>query len=114
LLEATQYLKDNRLLPRAFDKRTAEPEIRVIGDAAKDDDFAGDGDRVRYRISFRHGLTGPATIDVELRYQPIGYRWAQNLRSYDAPEPRSFVNQYESVAAFSSHVISRVSRSVGP
>src|SRR5262249_52347760 len=27
LLTATQYLKDNRLLPRGFDKRTAEPDI---------------------------------------------------------------------------------------
>ena len=33
----------------------------------------------------------PATVEVELRYQPIGYRWAQNLAAYDAPEPRKFV-----------------------
>ena len=32
LLTATQYLKDNRLLPRGFDKATAPPEIGVYGD----------------------------------------------------------------------------------
>ena len=26
----------------------------------------------------------PAVVDVELRYQPIGYRWAQNLAPYKA------------------------------
>ena len=33
LLTATQYLKDNRLLPRGFDKATAPPEIGVFGAA---------------------------------------------------------------------------------
>ena len=50
LLHATQYLKDNRLLPRGFDKRTAAPEIAVVGAGAADADFTGAGDRVRYRI----------------------------------------------------------------
>ena len=31
LLTATQYLKDNRLLPRGFDKATADPQIGVYG-----------------------------------------------------------------------------------
>ena len=53
LLQATQYLKDNRLLPRGFDKRTAAAEIGVFGAAAADEDFTGDGDRVRYRIPAR-------------------------------------------------------------
>ena len=34
LLNAVGYLKDNRLLPSGFDKRTAEHNIAVIGDAA--------------------------------------------------------------------------------
>ena len=41
LLQATQYLKDNRLLPRGFDKRTAAPEIAVVGAGAADADFTG-------------------------------------------------------------------------
>ena len=110
LLQATQYLKDNRLLPRGFDKRTAAPEISVFGGAAADEDFTGDGDRVRYRIP----LTGPATVEVELRYQPIGYRWAQNLAAYNAPEPRAFVGYFNTLAPFSSIVVMRVSRSIVP
>jgi hypothetical protein len=110
LLQATQYLKDNRLLPRGFDKRTAAPEIAVIGAATADQDFTGDGDRVRYRIPF----TGSGVVDVELRYQPIAFRWAQNLATYDAPEPRRFVGYYNGMASFTSVVVARVSGSVAP
>src|SRR4029453_10772298 len=45
LLQATQYLKDNRLPPRGFHKETAAPELAVYGEAATDADFTGDGDR---------------------------------------------------------------------
>ena len=51
LLTATQYLKDNRLLPRGFDKATAPAEIAVRGGAADDPDFGGERDRVRYDIA---------------------------------------------------------------
>jgi hypothetical protein len=110
LLQATQYLKDNRLLPRGFDKATAAAEIAVIGVGAADVDFRGQGDRVRYRVP----VSTAATIDVELRYQSIGYRWAQNLAPYDAPEPRRFLAYYNELAATSSVVVARASRSVAP
>jgi hypothetical protein len=109
LLQAAQYLKDNRLLPLGFDKRTAAPEIAVVGAAAADADFTGDGDRVRYRVP----ASVPATIEVELRYQPIGFRWAHNLAPYDAPEPRRFLRYFIDQAAFSSVVVARASSSVG-
>ena len=105
LLQATQYLKDNRLLPRGFDKHTAAAEIAVTGGAAADGDFTGDGDRVRYRVA----ATSLGTIEVELRYQPIGYRWAHNLAVYDAPEPRRFLGYFLDQAAFSSVVVGRIS-----
>jgi hypothetical protein len=105
LLQATQYLKDNRLLPRGFEKATAAPEIRVFGTAAADADFTGDGDRVQYRLA----VSGAATVDVELRYQPIGYRWALNLAAYPAAESRRFVGYYNSLAAYSSVVVARAS-----
>jgi hypothetical protein len=112
LLQATQYLKDNRLLPRGFDKRTAPREIGVIGGAGADEDFTSDGDRIRYRVPV--DSSQPATVEVELRFQPVGYRWAQNLAAYDAPEPRKFVGYYNSLAASSSVVVARASRRVGP
>ena len=110
LLQATQYLKDNRLPPRGFDKRTAAPEIAVYGGAATDQDFTGDGDRVRYRVA----VAGAAAVEVELRYQPIGYRWAQNLAPYEAAEPKKFVEYYNAVAPASSVVVARASSAVRP
>jgi hypothetical protein len=110
LLQATRYLKDNRVLPRGFDKTTAAREIAVVGGAAADGDFTGRGDRVRYRMP----VSAAATIDVELRYQSIGFRWAQNLAAYDAPEPRRFLGYYNDLAAISSVVVARAARSVAP
>jgi hypothetical protein len=110
LLQATQYLKDNRLPPRGFDKQTAAPEIAVSGGAATDPDFTGHGDRVRYRVA----AAGAAAVEVELRYQPIGYRWAQNLAAYEAAEPKKFVEYYNAVAPASSVVVARASSAVRP
>ena len=51
-----------------------ELEASSHGATSQDDDFSGDGDRVRYRIPIA-GAPGPFAVDVELRYQPIGFRW---------------------------------------
>ena len=110
LLQATQYLKDNRLLPRGFNKQTAAAEIAVFGGAAADPDFNGEEDRVRYRAA----AAGAASVQVELRYQPIGYRWAQNLSPYKAPEPQRFVRYYNAIAAVSSVVVARAASPVRP
>jgi Cytochrome c554 and c-prime len=107
LLHATQYLKDNRLLPRGFDKQTADDEIRVHGGAASDPDFTGAGDRVRYRIAVPS--SGTYAIDVELRYQSIAYRWAQNLERYASPEPKRFLSYYRDTSADSSVVMATAS-----
>ena len=106
LLNGTRYLKDNRLLPRGFDKTTAEPDIAVIGAASGDEDFAAGGDRVRYSVD-RGGADGPFDVDVELRYQPIGFRWARNLGVYDATETRRFVGYFDSMSSTSSLVLAR-------
>ena len=82
LLAAVRYLKDNRLLPRGFDKRTAPADCAVRGDAADDPDFQGGGDRVVYRVDVPPGAAGPLRIEVELLYQPIAFRWAHNLDRY--------------------------------
>ena len=83
LLATHQYLKDNRLLPSGFDKAHATPDTAVHGEAEGDPDFTGGGDRVRYVVSLV-GATGPFSVDAELLYQPIGYRWAHNLDAYPA------------------------------
>jgi hypothetical protein len=111
LLTATQYLKDNRLLPRGFDKATAGKEIGVYGEAAQDLSFIGSGDRVRYNVTLTSD--GPVSVEAELRYQPIGYRWAHNLERYDAPEPKRFVGYYNSMSAESSIVVATARAVVG-
>jgi hypothetical protein len=103
LLTATQYLKDNRLLPRGFDKATAPGEIAVHGSAADDPDFGAERDRVRYDIAVSGA--GPYAVEAELRYQSIGFRWAHNLERYDAAEPKRFLSYYTSMAAGSSVVV---------
>jgi hypothetical protein len=112
LLQATRYLKDNRLLPRGFDKATASAEIAVMGTARDDGDFVGEGDRVRYRVPV--AATGALTVAVELRYQPIAYRWAQNLASYNAKETSTFVGYYNTMAASSSVIVAKASGRVAP
>jgi hypothetical protein len=107
LLTAVRYLKDNRLLPRGFDKATADPQIGVFGVPASDATFAGGGDRVRYQVNVANAQ-GPLAVEVELRYQPIGYRWAHNLDTYDAPEPKRFVGYYQTMAPSASTLVQRV------
>ena len=113
LLSAVRYLKDNRLLPRGFDKAKSDAWIAVVGEAASDPDFSERGDRVRYAINVAE-TEGPFQIEVELRFQVIGYRWAENLKSYDAEETNRFVRCYESMASFSSEVLATASRRVSP
>jgi hypothetical protein len=114
LLLASQYLKDNRLLPRGFDKGTAEADIAVHGAAAEDADFAGGSDRVRYSVDVG-SASGPFKVDVELLYQPIGFRWAQNLKAYSqALEPRRFTDYYDAMAGGTT-ALARAARSTsGP
>jgi hypothetical protein len=104
LLSATRYLKDNRLLPRGFDKSTADPQIGVFGEAAVDATFVGTGDLVTYRLETPTGQPW-SRIEVELLYQPIGYRWAHNLDEYRSPETSAFVGYYRAMQASTATVI---------
>ncbi|HTM50019.1 MAG TPA: hypothetical protein VL285_15105 [Bryobacteraceae bacterium] len=101
LLSAVRYLKDNRLLPAGFDKSSAHQDIAVHGSAFDDRDFIGAGDRVRYLVPLGDAQ-GPFRIDVELWFQPIGFRWAENLRPYAAEETRRFSRFYDSMASASA------------
>lgn len=108
LLQALRYEKDNRMLPKGFDKGTADDEVGVKGAAASDTDFQGGGDRVNYSIALDN-VQGPFQIEAELYFQPISYRWAENLRKYDAYEPKRMVKYYESLSSGSAVVISKAS-----
>ncbi|MGE3842480.1 MAG: hypothetical protein AB7I50_12915, partial [Vicinamibacterales bacterium] len=111
LLRGVRYVKDNRLLPRGFDKATASNEVAVLGGAMQDADFLGGSDRVRYSVDLA-GAQGPFRVDAELRFQVIAFRWAENLKQYDAPEPRRFVGYYQSMSSVSSEPLAQATLSL--
>jgi hypothetical protein len=112
LLTALRYGKDNRLLPGGFDKATAAAEVAVHGEARNDATFTAGGDRIRYTVQV-DGASGPFTVQAELLYQPVGYRWAHNLATVDAPEPRRFVGYFEALADASATVLAQGESSGG-
>jgi hypothetical protein len=105
------YAKDTRILPRGFDKATASKDIAVVGDALSDPAFVAGSARTRYSIDVARAQ-GPFQMVVELWYQPIGFRWAQNLRLQPAPETDRFVRYFESMADVSGTVLARDSVTV--
>jgi hypothetical protein len=109
LLTGVRYLKDNRMLPHGFDKRTANPDVAVIGDAAEDPGFTDRGSRVRYSVSTGNAQ-GPFSIEAELLYQPIAFRWANNLKKYDAAEPRRFTGYYDAMGTATTVTIAKAAR----
>jgi hypothetical protein len=110
LLHGFRYVKDNRLLPRGFDKKMADAAVAVHGDAAADADFVGGSDRVRYVIDVGRA-EGPFDVQAELRYQSIGYRWAQNSRR-DTTEGARFIRYYDSMASASSATLAKATVTV--
>jgi hypothetical protein len=109
LLTGIRYVKDNRVLPQGFDKRTAPADIAVAGDALADPGFVAGSDRIRYSMDVtRAGASaGGLRIEVRLMYQPIAFRWAQNLAGYDALETRRFLAYYRAMAGESAVVLAR-------
>jgi hypothetical protein len=108
LLTALRFIKDNRLLPKGFDKRKVEQEIAVQGAAVNDPDFVGGGDKVRYSV-FVGNAQGPFQVEAEFWFQPISYRWANNLKPYRAMEPQRFTRYYDAMSTGSAVLVARAS-----
>ena len=100
LLYGAGYLKDNRLLPLGFDQGAAPDSIAAYGAAREDRDFGEGRDLIHYVIDITGGI-GPFKLTVELNYQSIGYRWAQNLNEeahgQEAVEVDRFLEYYGAV-----------------
>jgi hypothetical protein len=111
LLHGVRYVKDNRLLPRGFDKSTASADVAVHGAATGDADFQSGSDRVRYAIDVSRAQ-GPVTLQAELRFQTISFRWARNLGTYAAAETKRFASYYDSMAQGSSLAIARAAATI--
>ena len=106
LLTAVRFIKDNRLLPAGFEKRKVAGEIAPQGLAMDDADFVGGGDTIRYTIPVT-GAEGPFRVEAELWFQPVSYRWATNLKSYQAAEPQRFTRYYDAMSSGSAVLIAR-------
>ena len=89
LLRAATYLKDNRLLPGGADKTKLPPEIAVQGEAAGDVNFVGGGDQITYRFDVA-SAQGPFTVQAELLYQPLAYRFVQDMLADSGESGQAF------------------------
>jgi len=107
LLTAVRFIKDNRLLPKGFDKRKVEREIAPQGGAMNDEDFTSGGDKIRYSVALGNAQ-GPFQIEAEFLFQPISFRWANNLKPYNAKEPQRFTKYYDAMSTGSAVTIMRV------
>ena len=94
LLQGVYYGKDNRLLSTGFDKSVAPDDCAVMGDAKDDGNFTAGKDTVHYRITLPEG-TGEVTIEVELLYQTVGYRFLKNLEDYPSAEQQALAELLE-------------------
>jgi hypothetical protein len=109
LLTAVRFIKDNRLLPNGFDKRKVDQTIAPQGEAMNDADFGPGGDKIRYAIPLPDAQ-GPFQVEAELWFQPISFRWANNLKPYgDAMEPRRFLGYYNEMSTGSAVLIGKAS-----
>jgi hypothetical protein len=109
LLTAVRFVKDNRLLPNGFDKRKVDQTIAPQGEAMNDPDFGAGGDKIRYAVPVANAQ-GPFQVEAELWFQPISFRWANNLKPYgDAMEPRRFIGYYNEMSTGSAVLIGKAS-----
>jgi len=79
LMNASSYLKDNRLLPSGFDKSSAPDDIRTAGAAMADVNFDAGGDEVVYEVAVPEGSA--LNVKASLVYQPLAYGHLQDLFS---------------------------------
>src|SRR5438876_1485357 len=106
LLTAVRFIKDNRLIPKGFNKNPGDARIAPQGGATTDADFVGGGDKIVYSVPVVNGQ-GPFTVEAEFWFQPISFRWANNLKPYDAPEPKRFTGYYDAMAPGSAVMLVR-------
>ncbi|CAA6828239.1 MAG: Unknown protein [uncultured Thiotrichaceae bacterium] len=93
LLNASGYLKDNRLMPLGMDKGNIPEKIQVNGLAKSDDDFIAGEDLVSYRLA---GISaGSYRIKVSLNYQTLAYAFANDLFRSETDD--GFVSTFQSL-----------------
>lgn len=111
LLESAQYLKDNRVLPKGFDKYTVPDDVGVYGLAKTDDNFTQGQDSLRYQIDVSQFNSNYFTIDINFNYQPVAYSFLQDLFTDESTAVERFkayndsaTIKYETIATLSTRV----------
>jgi len=111
LLSGLRYIKDNRILPDGFDKETAPKDCAVYGSALQDSNFKASNDLITYQIPISQE-NGPFLVQVKLMYQPIGYRWAHNLKEQPSDEAERFMSYYRSLSKSSARILAQQSQNI--
>lgn len=93
LLRGAAYIKDNRLLPAGFKTDANKPELNPQGKAAADANFAPGSHLLSLQLPLGQAQ-GPFTLEVNLLYQTVAYRWAQNLIAQPGAEVSRFAQFY--------------------
>jgi hypothetical protein len=94
LLRGAQYLKDNRLTPKGFNKVAVPSDVAVQGQAVNDDDFNLGIDEVTYRIPV--SVAAGIHVSVSLNYQTIAHGFLQDLYRDDQLEQvQTFKSMYD-------------------
>ncbi|MBN1848928.1 MAG: hypothetical protein JW932_10120 [Deltaproteobacteria bacterium] len=93
LLRGAGYIKDNRLLPRGFEKATSPDDIAIWGMATSDTNFQGGTDQVLYELDIS-GKSGPYVVAAELMYQTLSFPFIRDLLQDHTEQEDRFANYY--------------------
>lgn len=107
LLRGASYAKDNRLLPKGFNKQTAPKDIQVHGDAVQDSDFSDGGDIITYNVP-NLPSSGTLKLEVRLMYQTLAYPFAKDLfKDQSSRAVLLFMNLYQKAPFYASLITQR-------
>ncbi len=96
LLRASDYIKDNRIPPKGFDKENADYDIAVKGKAEGDENFLGGYDTVTYIIPVTDGKL-PYKVEAELLYQSVSYPFLKDLEKTQTTEITQFLEKLKQI-----------------
>ena len=95
LMRAATFAKDNRLLPKGFNKSGAPEEIRVFGRAVSDENFTGGSDQIAYKINTA-GYQGPFIVTARLLFTAVSYPFVKDLeKDMELLEVKRFMQLYK-------------------
>jgi hypothetical protein len=93
LLRGSEFLKDNRLLPKGWTESHVDAESTKPVGIASDQDFTAGTDKVSYQFSLP---PGKYQVSARLMFQSLSNRYMTELFRFDTPEVRNFQAMYNS------------------